>query len=110
MVSPPPDRSDSDPEEPPGVDRFLRPYVEDPALWPILVILVVTLVMFLAVALLLAVRGRNAFAIAALLILAWMSVDPVVRARRLGTTGRLALVVWALAAAAAAAAVWLGLY
>jgi hypothetical protein len=114
--------SDSKPperEEPPaapessGLDRHLAPFFEDFALLPVLIVGLAILVTFGAALLLLAVRERNLFAATALLVLLWMSVDVVVRdgrRGRLGLASRFVAGIWLACAAAAGAAVGLGLF
>ena len=87
-----------------GLDRHLAVFVEDSALWPVLVVMVLTFVTFGAALLFLAFADRNFFAVAALLLLLWMSVDFSVRRRRsggLGVAGVFIVVLWALSALAA---------
>lgn len=108
----------NDPQREPGprdggapLDRFLRTYVEDSTLWPVLAVAALILASCGAALLLLALVDRNPFAGAALLVLVWMSGDVLrgdLRRRRLGATGGVVLGLWALAAAVAAAGAWLG--
>jgi hypothetical protein len=94
-------------------DRWIRPYLEDSTLWPVLIVLVAVAVTLASAVLLLAIGDRNPFAMAALVGLAWMSGDAVwgdLRHRRLGPTTGLILSIWVLAGVAAFAAIRAGLF
>lgn len=102
-----------DERQEPGVDRFLRPVFEDSLLWPIAGVTLLSLATFGAGLLLLAFVSRNGFALAALVVVGWMSADVVVRdvrQRRFGPASALVVGLWALAGVGAAAAAWWGLY
>ncbi len=113
--SPDPTR-DAEPSEGPEerrVERFIRPYFTDSTLWPVLFVLVGALSTLGASVLLLAVEGRNVFALAALAILLLGSADAVfhdLRRRRIGLAAGAVLGLWALSGAIAFAAVHWGLY
>ena len=95
-------------------DRWIEPYFRDSTLWPVLVVAASILVTLVAAVLLLAVVDRNLSAMAAVLALAWMSGDAMLRQlrarRRLGLVGGAILGVWALSAAAALAARLAGIF
>lgn len=93
-----------------GLDRHLAIFVEESTLWPVLVAAVLALTTGGAALMLLALGDRNLFAIAALLILLWMSVDFTVRRRRLGVAGGLILTFWVSSALAALGFRSLGLF
>ena len=102
-----------DDSEPRGLDRWILPYLTDSALWPVTLVLLATLAMFGAAILLMALRGRNLFAVAALVILAVGSFETLfrsVRRRRLGAAGILIPSLWLLAALVAFAAARYGLF
>ena len=99
--------------EPTGPDRWIRPFFEDSTLWPVLLVALGILVTFFTGVLLLAVRDRNYFTIAALVVVAWASADVArhdVTARRLGLASGSLLVLWVLSLAAAFTVVKLGFY
>jgi hypothetical protein len=97
----------------PDFERWIEPYFRDSTLWPVLAVAAAIVVTLLAMVLVLAVADRNLAAMAALLALGWMSTDATrreLRSRRsLGLVGGAILVVWALGAAAAIAARWVGI-
>jgi hypothetical protein len=109
--------SESDPErcaaaEDRPADRWLRTYLEDSMLWPTLIAGTGILVTSGAGILLLAVRGRNPFVWAALLLLAGGTFDAVsrdLRRRRFGLLSRAVVGVWVASAGAAVLALRLGL-
>ena len=110
-AAPPPEREES--AEASGIDRWLRPYIADSTLWPVLFVAVATVVTFLGAAMALAAAGRNLFAAAALAILFWMSLDGFRVARRRGAArlvGGLLLAVWLGSALVAFTAVRLGAF
>ena len=74
--------SESPAQETRNPDRFIRPFFEDAGLWPILAVLVLSLCTMGAAALLAAFLSRNLFAVAALALLALLSIDIVVRCWR----------------------------
>jgi len=97
--------------EPRGAELWLAPFFRDSSLWPVLCVAVAIFVVVGASALLLAFVERNPFAIGAVLLLFWISVDAVVRDRRRGGSRLLLGCVsgfWMLSIAAAAGARWAG--
>lgn len=94
-------------------ERWIEPYFQDSALWPVLLVVAAILTTLLATVLVLAFADRNLAAMAALLALGWMSADATLRGlrsrRRLGLVGAAILCIWVLAAAAAIAARWSGI-
>ncbi len=97
----------------PPVAGWIRPYFTDSALWPVLFVLVATLVLFGAVVLLLALRERRYFAVAALLVLAWASADGFRSDHRRGGFGiasGLILALWLLSGLVAFAAAHFDLF
>jgi hypothetical protein len=97
--------------EPRGAELWLAPFFRDSSLWPVLCVAVAIFVVLGASALLLAFVERNPFAVAALLLLLWISVDAVIRDRRRGRSRLLLGCVtgfWLLSIAAAAGARWAG--
>ena len=99
--------------EPRSLDDWLRQFFTDSTLVPVLLVAVGCFTAIGAGIIAWAVRGRSLAAIAALVLLGGMSLDGVLRDRRrhgrLGLASRCVLALWALSAAAAAAAVALGL-
>jgi len=99
--------------EPHGLDDWLRPFFRDSTLVPVLLVATGCFTALGAGIIAWAVRGRSLAAIGALVLLAGMSADAVLRDwrrhGRLGLASRAVLGLWALSAAAAAAAVALGL-
>ena len=67
----------SDDEEPQGVDLWIMPYLRDSALWPVLIVLIVHLVAFVAPALLFAIRDRRIGALVAISIVVLLSLRGV---------------------------------
>lgn len=93
-------------------DHWILPFFTDSTLWPVLTVAVLSLATIGAAILLLAVGARNIFALAALVVLAWISADglrPDLRRHRLGPVSGLIVAVWLGSALAAVAAVALGL-
>ncbi len=93
-------------------EQMLRPFFEDSALWPVLVVIALSLASFGAAILVAAIADRNYAAIAALLVLALISGDLLrvdLRRRRFGVVSGLMLSLWVLSALLAGAAVTLGL-
>ena len=110
--------SDPDPARPPEpeprtIEDWLAGFTRDATLRPVLVVALGCLSAIGAGALLAAIRGRSLAAIGAVTLLVVASVDLVQRdlrrRRRLGTTSRLALALWALSILAALGAVLTGL-
>lgn len=93
------------------MDGLIEPFFSESTLWPVLAVLVLSLVTMGAAILVNALRRRNLFAVAALAVLAAMSADIVwsdVKRRRLGRASALIVALWLLSAGLAAAAAWLG--
>jgi hypothetical protein len=105
-----PERRD---DQPRSFEDWLRTFLTDSTLWPVLVVAVGCFTALGAGIVAWAVRGRSPAAIAALVVLAGMSTDALLRDRRrhgrLGLASRLVLLLWALSTVGAAAAVALGL-
>ena len=93
-----------------GIDRHLAIFVEESSLWPVTLAVVLALTAGGAGLILLAVGDRNIFAVAALLILLWMSVDFLVRRRRFGAVGGFIVALWVLSILGAVAFLALGLF
>jgi hypothetical protein len=96
------------------LERWVMPFVRDPTLWPILVVVIGHVVAFVAPAMLLAVRDGRIGSWAVLLGLAALTVE-LLRAephppRRPGPLGVVTLVTWLLSAGAAAAADHYGIF
>lgn len=106
----PGDREPSDASERVGLERHLAHFVEESTLWPVTLALVLALATGGAALLVLALGDRNLFAIAALLIVLWMSVDVLVRRRRFGLLGGVIVTLWLLSGAAALGFLALGLF
>jgi len=99
--------------EPHSLDDWLRQFVSDSTLVPVALVAVGCFTAIGAGVLLAALWDRNLPAIAALVLLAGMSLDALLRDRRrrgrLGLASRLVLTLWGLSLAAAVAALALGL-
>lgn len=96
-----------------AVDRHLAIFYRDSTLWPVLVVAVAALVTVGASMLVFAVRERSPYALAALVLLGWVSVDAVyrdLRQRRFGVASRAVVGLWGAAAAAAVLASRLGFF
>ena len=99
-----------DEPEPRGAELWLAPFVRDPTLWPVALVVAIIAIVFAASALLLALE-RNGFAAAAVALAFWVGIDAAWRHRRrsgspLALTGVLGF--WGLAAGAALGARQLG--
>ena len=110
METPPGDQEPREPQEKLGLERHLAVFVEDSALWPVLLVAVLIFTTGGAALLLLALGDGNPFAIGALLILLWMNVDILVRRRRFGLVGGLLAGLWVSSGLAALGFVSLGLF
>jgi len=101
-------------ERPDFVDRFVRPFVQESTLWPVLVVVIGHAAVGIALLLLQGVRDGSLAAWAALALLAWLSLHaPVYEARRQRRPGPLSAIVlagWALGAVLAALADRAGFY
>ena len=108
-----PTPGDDDGREPRNLDDWLRQFVSDSTLVPVALVAAGCFTAIGAGVLLAALWARNLPAIAALVLLAGMSIDALLRDRRrrgrLGFASRLVLALWVLSGAAAAAALALGL-
>lgn len=114
MSGPEPEDPAGEPEATPRsrVDEILEPLYTDRMLWGLLAVMALVLGTFLASILLLALE-RRPFAIAALLGVAWMSVDGYRRSSPSGPPGpaaRLILALWILAILIATGAHFAGLF
>ena len=96
-----------------AVDAALLHYVRDPALWPVLMVLVLVAATLGACLLLFAAVERNLFALTALVLLVLMSAHAIegdVRKRRFGVAPRVVVALWAVSAALAAGIHALGVF
>jgi predicted esterase len=78
-------------------ERFLSPFFEEPTLWPVTLVLGAHALLGGAVVLAMALRARNAFALAALALLVVMTADVLfrcARARRMGRIGWGLVALW----------------
>lgn len=85
--------------DPDSGSAWIEPFFTDSGLWSVLAVVVLTLATLGASVLVLAVQDRSRSAMAALVLAGGMTVfalESDLRRRRLGSTGRLLLVVWAL--------------
>ncbi|MDP6244664.1 MAG: hypothetical protein QF462_15205, partial [Myxococcota bacterium] len=80
-------RDEPEPRPESAVDSVLLEYVRDPALWPVLAVLVLVAATLGACVLLLAIVDRNLFAMAALALLVGMSAHAVGRNLRRWRSG-----------------------
>ena len=98
----------------PDPERWIEPYFRDSALWPVLIVAAAIAVTLGASLLLLALVDREPAAMAALLVLGWMSGNATLRQlrarRRIGLVGGSIAALWALAGAAALAARLTGIF
>lgn len=92
-----------------GPSRHIAVFFEDPALRPILIILVVHAALGGALVILAALRSRSLPALALLAILLTLSLDAVRRARRRRWVTLWVLTLWALSALTAIASSHFGL-
>ena len=103
----------SAPEEGSALERHLSIVFRESTLWPVLAAATGIFVTLGATLMLLAVKDRNVFAGAALLLLAGMSVDVTYRdlsRGRLGVVSRGLLALWTLSGAVAALVVWFDVF
>jgi len=93
----PPDADRHEPEHE-GIEKYFRPIVEDEGLRPVVISVLIGLATVIGWGILLAVRDRKAGAIVGVLMLALISVESIVRARkksgRLGAAGWSIIVLW----------------
>ena len=81
-------------ERRPFIDRFIMPYFEDSALWPVLIVVIAHVVAFISPVLLFAIRDHSLGAVAGLLGLAALSVKAVLHERSMH--GGLGAIAWAV--------------
>ncbi len=97
-----------------GPERWIEPFFAESTLWPVTLVLILSLVTFGAGLLLLALEGGNVFAIVGVLLLAGMSVESVVRDLRKGGGARrvsqLVVTFWVLSGLLAGLAAWTGIF
>lgn len=98
-----------DPGAATGFGRHVAVFFEDPALWPILLILIVHVALGGAVVLLAALRGGSLPGMAALAVLLTLSGDLIRRARQRRRVAFWVVTLWALSALVAASGARLGL-
>jgi hypothetical protein len=93
-----PERDLAEPVEKEGLfDEWLRSVYTDSLLWPVLVVSVLTVATFGAAMVTSAVWDRNVFSMAAMALLAGLtlfSLDPDIRRRRIGPVSGLLLALW----------------
>jgi alpha-beta hydrolase superfamily lysophospholipase len=92
-----------------GLSRHIAVFIEDSALWPLLLIFVVHVALGGALAMLAAVRGRSLPALAGLAILLALCIDMVRRARQRRRVARWIAMLWLLSGLTAAVSSYLGL-
>jgi hypothetical protein len=92
-----------------GFSRHVVVFIEDPALWPLLIIFVVHAALGGALVMLAAVRGRNPAAMAGLALLLFLCIDMVRRARQPRRVARWIATLWLLSGLTAAVFSHLGL-
>jgi hypothetical protein len=97
------------PAEATGFSRHIEVFVEDPTLWPLLLIFVVHVALGGALVMLAAVRGRSLPALAGLALLLVLCVDMVRRARQRRRVARWIATLWLLSGLTAAVSSHLGL-
>ncbi|MBW1882334.1 MAG: hypothetical protein JRJ58_02305 [Deltaproteobacteria bacterium] len=103
---------DAGPEHGPSANELLDTLFTDTALWPLLTVILISVGAIGAGVLVLAFGDRNYFAAAALLLLAGMTIDVSIRARREPSYRILAkavLALWASATLLALVAVFAGI-
>lgn len=108
-----PDPPAPDEPEAAGPDRWIAPFFEDSTLWPVLIVVAAVFVTLAATGLLLAFVERNPFAVAAMLLAFWVSVDIAIRERRGGRSARAGASLaglWALSILAALGMRWGGYF
>jgi hypothetical protein len=94
-----PEDSPSEDSQTSRFDGWFRPFFEDSALWPVTAAVLISLSVFGAMVLLLALRERSLYAAVVLAVLAGASLDALWRALRQGVL---------LPVAGALAGLWLG--
>jgi len=96
-----------------GLGLHLANAIDEPLLWPVLIVVAAHVVLLGAVLLLATFRSRSPFGLAGLALLVVISVDAVRRdltGGRLGLVGRSTLGLWLISALAAVAAAWSGVF
>ncbi len=111
---PPIEGPEKEPEgdEFPGFDALIGTFMREASLWPVLAVALGSGGAFAAALLVLAFVDRNLFAAAALLLVFGMTVDVLLRARRLPSYRNgalLLLLVWGVGIALAGLALWSGI-
>jgi hypothetical protein len=107
-----PDDERIDPTKAPeatGFSRHITVFIEDPTLWPLLLIFVVHVALGGALLMLAAVRGRSLPALGALALVLGLCVDMVRRARQPRRVARWIATLWLLSGLTAAVSSHLGL-
>ena len=102
---------DPEPQDESRHEQVIRTFVDEPMLWPVAIVLVLTVVTFGAAILVFAIRLRSLFACIALLLLIFMTVwglEQDFRERRLRPASRVVLGLWGGSALAAVGLEWLG--
>jgi pimeloyl-ACP methyl ester carboxylesterase len=96
-----------------GFGRHLAAFIDEPMLWPVLIVVAAHVVLFGALLLLLSFRSRSPFALAGLALALVASADAVRRelaGGRFGLVGRSTLGIWLLSAVTAVTAAWFGVF
>jgi hypothetical protein len=96
----------------PSVDGLIGTFFSEASLWPVLLVMLASMGAFGAALLVLAGVDHNPFAMAALVLLAGMTLDVLIRSRRidgLRNVARMIASVWGVAAGFAALAMWTGI-
>lgn len=99
-------------DELPGFDALIGTFMREAALWPVLAVALGSGGAFAAALLVLAFVDRNLFAAAALVLVFGMTVDVLLRARRLPSYRNgalLLLLIWGVGIALAGLALWSGI-
>jgi len=95
---------------PRGFARHLSVMIDEPMLWPVLIVVAAHVVLFGALLMLLAFRSRSPLGAAALLLLAVASADAIRREEGFGPIRRSTLGFWVLAALTAAVGAHFGVF
>jgi hypothetical protein len=107
-----PDDERIDRPEPPeatGFSRHVAAFIEDSALWPLLLIFIIHAALGGALVMLAAVRGRSLPALAVLALLLFLCVDMIRRAQHPRRVAKWIATLWLLSALTAAVSSHLGL-
>jgi hypothetical protein len=94
MTEPKAPTDETEPTKPGALEQFFRPVVEDEGLRPVVASVLIGLATVIGWGLLMAVRDRKPTAIVSMVLLAMVSTEWIVRARR--TNGRLGVAGWSL--------------